>query len=346
MKAFVIEKVSDLNDNPQLLKLIEVENPVAGIDEIVIEVRACGVCHTEIDEIEGRATPSFYPIIPGHQIVGEVVDVGKGPTKFNIGDRAGAGWIYSACGNCEFCKRGLENLCPDFKATGKDSNGGYAEYFKINTEFAFKIPENFTFEEAAPLFCAGAIGYRSLKLANPENKHNIGLVGFGASGHLVLKMIRFLYPDSKVFVFSRTERERQLALNLGAYWADDIDSIPPFKLHVAIDTTPVWKPTIEVLKHLLPAGRLVINAIRKQDSDKEELLKLDYSRDLWLEKEIKSVANITRNDIEEFLKIASQISIKPEIEIYPFKEANKALIDIKNRKIKGAKVLKIERKDE
>jgi len=346
MKAFVIEKVSDLNDNPQPLKLIEVENPVAGIDEIVIEVRACGVCHTEIDEIEGRATPSFYPIIPGHQIVGEVVDVGKGATKFNIGDRAGAGWIYSACGNCEFCKKGLENLCPDFKATGKDSNGGYTEYFKINTEFAFKIPENFTFEEAAPLFCAGAIGYRSLKLANPENKHNIGLVGFGASGHLVLKMIRFLYPDSKVFVFSRTERERQLALNLGAYWADDIDSIPPFKLHVAIDTTPVWKPIIEVLKHLLPAGRLVINAIRKQDSDKEELLKLDYSRDLWLEKEIKSVANITRNDIEEFLKIASQIPIKPEIEIYPFKEANKALIDIKNRKIKGAKVLKIGRKDE
>jgi len=346
MKAFVIEKVSDLNDNPQPLKLIEVENPVAGIDEIVIEVRACGVCHTEIDEIEGRATPSFYPIIPGHQIVGEVVDVGKGATKFNIGDRAGAGWIYSACGNCEFCKKGLENLCPDFKATGKDSNGGYTEYFKINTEFAFKIPENFTFEEAAPLFCAGAIGYRSLKLVNPENKHNIGLVGFGASGHLVLKMIRFLYPDSKVFVFSRTERERQLALNLGAYWADDIDSIPPFKLHVAIDTTPVWKPIIEVLKHLLPAGRLVINAIRKQDSDKEELLKLDYSRDLWLEKEIKSVANITRNDIEEFLKIASQIPIKPEIEIYPFKEANKALIDIKNRKIKGAKVLKIGRKDE
>lgn len=346
MKAFVIEKVSDLNDNPQPLKLIEVENPVAGIDEIVIEVWACGVCHTEIDEIEGRATPSFYPIIPGHQIVGEVVDVGKGATKFNIGDRAGAGWIYSACGNCEFCKKGLENLCPDFKATGKDSNGGYAECFKINTEFAFKIPENFTFEEAAPLFCAGAIGYRSLKLVNPENKHNIGLVGFGASGHLVLKMIRFLYPDSKVFVFSRTERERQLALNLGAYWADDIDSIPPFKLHVAIDTTPVWKPIIEVLKHLLPAGRLVINAIRKQDSDKEELLKLDYSRDLWLEKEIKSVANITRNDIEEFLKIASQIPIKPEIEIYPFKEANKALIDIKNRKIKGAKVLKIGRKDE
>ncbi|HOA83885.1 MAG TPA: zinc-dependent alcohol dehydrogenase family protein [Thermodesulfovibrio thiophilus] len=346
MKAFVIEKVSDLNNNPQPLKLIEVENPVAGIDEIVIEVWACGVCHTEIDEIEGRATPSFYPIIPGHQIVGEVVDVGKGATKFNIGDRAGAGWIYSACGNCEFCKKGLENLCPDFKATGKDSNGGYTEYFKINTEFAFKIPENFTFEEAAPLFCAGAIGYRSLKLVNPENKHNIGLVGFGASGHLVLKMIRFLYPDSKVFVFSRTERERQLALNLGAYWADDIDSIPPFKLHVAIDTTPVWKPIIEVLKHLLPAGRLVINAIRKQDSDKEELLKLDYSRDLWLEKEIKSVANITRNDIEEFLKIASQIPIKPEIEIYPFKEANKALIDIKNRKIKGAKVLKIGRKDE
>lgn len=341
MKAWVIEKVSDLNKEPEPLRVVDLDFPQPGDFEIIIKVKFCGICHTEIDEIEGRVIPSFYPIIPGHQVVGEVVEIGKNVKKFKVGDRAGAGWIYSACGKCEFCKKGLENLCPDFKATGKDAHGGYAEYFKINENFAFLIPQSISYEQAAPLFCAGAIGYRSVRLAKPENGQNIGLVGFGASGHLVLKMLRFLYPESRVFVFSRTEQERQLAINLGAYWAGDIGSIPPQKLHSAIDTTPVWKPPLTVLKALLPAGRLVINAIRKEEIDKEEVLNIEYSRDLWLEKEIKSVANVTRKDIHEFLKIASEMPIKPEIEIYPFEQLNKALKDIKNRKIKGAKVLKI-----
>jgi len=341
MKAWVIEKIADLLIERKPLKLIRMDSPLPEKKEILIKVHACAVCHTEIDEIEGRAVPSFLPIIPGHQIVGEVVDTGKAVKKFKFGDRAGAGWIYSACGKCEFCKKGLENLCSEFKATGKDSHGGYAEYFKINEDFAFHIPENLSYEEAAPLFCAGAIGYRSLMLSKPENGHNIGLIGFGASGHLVLKMIKHLYPESKVFVFARDSDQRKLALKLGAYWTGNIEENPPEKLHSAIDTTPVWKPPLIVLKHLKPSGRLVINAIRKEEIDKNEVLKIEYSRDLWLEREIKTVANVTRKDISMFLKIASEIPLKPEIELYPFDRANDALLDIKNRKIRGAKVLKI-----
>jgi propanol-preferring alcohol dehydrogenase len=242
MKAWIIKEISDLANNFELLILADIDVPIISDYEILIKVYACAVCHTEIDEIEGRAMPSFLPIIPGHQIVGEVVEVGKFVTKFKVGDRVGAGWIYSACGKCDYCKKGLENLCDDFKATGKDVNGGYAEYFKIHEDFAFFIPENFTYEESAPLFCAGAIGYRALKLAKLENGQNIGLVCFGASGHIVLKLIKYLYPDSKVLVFSRTEKERNFAKKLGAYWTGDFDEEPPEKINSAIDTTPVWKP--------------------------------------------------------------------------------------------------------
>jgi len=341
MKAWVIEKIVNLNKETEPLKLVEIEDPKPADDEIIVKVVACGVCHTEIDEIEGRASPSFFPIIPGHQVVGEVVEVGEKVKKIKVGDRVGAGWIYSACGKCEFCKKGLENLCPEFKATGKDAHGGYAEYFKISEKFTFLLPENLSYEEAAPLFCAGAIGYRSLMLANPENGQNIGLIGFGASAHLVLKMIRYLFPDTKVFVFSHSERGKKFALQLGAYWVGSAEDTPPEKLHSAIDTTPVWGPPIKVLKYLLPSGRLVINAIRKENIDKSELLKLDYPRDLWMEKEIKSVANVTRKDIAEFLHLAGKIPLKPEVEIYPFEKANQALKDIKERKIRGAKVLKL-----
>lgn len=340
MRAWLITEITDVEKDDRPLKLVELRKPQIKEKEILIKVKACAVCHTEIDELEGRVLPSFFPIVPGHQVVGEVVSIGKEVKKFKIGDRVGAGWIYFSCGKCEFCQKGFENLCEDFKATGRDVNGGYAEYFQINEDFAFKLPENFTYEESAPLFCAGAIGYRSLKLSNIEDGQKLGLIGFGAANHLVLKIARYLYPNSKIFVFSRTERERELAKQLGAYWTGDIEEEPPEKIHSAIDTTPVWKPPFYILRHLLPKGRLVINAIRKEEIDKEEILKIDYSRDLWLEKEIKSVANVTRRDISEFLEIAEKIPIKPEIEIYPFEKANEALKDIKGRKIKGAKVLK------
>lgn len=341
MKAWLIEKFCDLSNEREPLKLRDVEVPEVKEGEILIRVHACGVCHTEIDEIEGRAKPTFLPIIPGHQIVGEVVELGKDVERFKIGDRVGAGWIYSSCRECEFCRSGLENLCESFKATGKDSHGGYCEYFKISQEYAFLVPDGFTSEEAAPLFCAGAIGYRAVKLANLKNGQNIALLGFGASAHIVIQTIRWLYPDSKVFVFARDSSQKELAKSLGAYWTGDIADAPPERLDSAIDTTPVWTPPLTILRHLKPSARLVINAIRKEEADREALFSIDYARDLWLEREIKSVANITRADIEEFLRVAKNYSIKPEIEIYDFSEANRAILDIKQRRIRGAKVLSL-----
>jgi propanol-preferring alcohol dehydrogenase len=253
----------------------------------------------------------------------------------------GVGWIYWACGKCPQCLSGNENLCADFQATGRDAHGGYAEYFKIHQIFAFRLAKIFTDAQAAPLLCAGAIGYRSLRLANLADGQNLGLTGFGASAHLVLKLCRYLYPQSKIFVFARSERERNFALDLGAAWAGDTAEKPPEKLQAIIDTTPAWKPVVEALKNLVPGGRLVINAIRKEEADKNYLLEIDYAKHLWQEKEIKSVANVARQDIEEFLNLAAKIPIIPEVEEYPLEEVNRALVELKDGKIKGAKVLRV-----
>jgi alcohol dehydrogenase, propanol-preferring len=341
MKAAILEKITGFKENKQPLKIAEVPIPAIGDRDILVKVSACGVCHTELDEIEGRTPPSALPIILGHQAVGVVAERGKYARRFEIGAKVGVGWINWACGSCQACLSGNENLCADFKATGRDINGGYAEFLAVAENFAFAIPDIFSAIQAAPLLCAGAIGYRSLRLANPFDGQRLGLTGFGASAHLVLKMIRYCYPRTRVFVFARSENERKFALELGAVWAGDVSEQLPEKLHSIIDTTPVWKPVVEALKNLEPAGRLVINAIRKEETDKDYLLRLDYSRHLWMEKEIKSVANVARRDIEEFLALAAQIPIVPEVEEYPLADANSALLGLKEGKIRGAKVLKI-----
>jgi propanol-preferring alcohol dehydrogenase len=341
MKAMVLKKLCNLKENKSPLELVDMPVPVEAEDEILVKVSACGVCHTELDEIEGRTPPLKFPVILGHQIIGRVENRGSKANKFMIGDRVGIAWIHSACGKCTFCHEGRENLCDEFKATGRDAEGGYAEYTTVSENFAYKIPEIFSDAEAAPLLCAGAIGYRSLKLAMIEDGKNIGLTGFGASAHLVIKMIRHLYPHSRVFVFSRTEKEREFAKELGAFWAGSIEDESPEKLHCVIDTTPVWKPIVDVLKNLEKGGRLVINAIRKEEVDKDSLLTIDYPRDIWMEKEIKSVANITKKDVEEFLQLAAEIPIRPDFQEFMLEDANKALIELKERKIRGAKVLKI-----
>jgi propanol-preferring alcohol dehydrogenase len=209
----------------------------------------------------------------------------------------------------------------------------------VPEKFAYPIPDFFSDTEAAPLLCAGAIGYRSVALAGMSEGKRIGLTGFGASAHLVLKLIRYQYPESEVYVFARSPKEREFALELGAQWAGDTAGKPPSLLDCIIDTTPVWEPVVRALECLKPGGRLVINAIRKESIDKEYLLKLDYARHLWMEKEIKSVANVSSNDVRSFIRIAAEMSMKPEVEVYPFENANQAIMDIKQRKIKGAKVL-------
>jgi propanol-preferring alcohol dehydrogenase len=341
MKAMVLKNICDLTVKKTPLKLVEMPEPVPGNREILIKVSCCGVCHTELDEIEGRTPPPRFPIILGHQVVGRVVKSGSGARNFRVGDRVGVAWIYSSCGTCKFCRGGKENLCNDFKATGRDAHGGYAEYMTVPEDFAYLIPREFTDSQAAPLLCAGAIGYRSLSLTMMNDGDNLGLTGFGASAHLVLKLARHIFPNSKIFVFARSEKERVFAKELGAVWAGDTTEPAPEKLHSIIDTTPVWMPVVEAMKNLESGGRLVINAIRKESMDKEYLLKLDYPAHLWLEKEIKSAANVIRSDVSEFLHLAAEIPIIPEVQEYALTEANQALLEIKEKKIRGAKVLKI-----
>jgi propanol-preferring alcohol dehydrogenase len=342
MKAMVLSRICDLRDNREPLKLLKMPVPVPSDNEILIRVTACGVCHTELDEIEGRTPPPNFPIVLGHQVVGNVVQTGGNARRFNNGDRAGIAWIHSACGKCVACNNGNENLCAAFKATGRDTHGGYAEYTTVSEDFAYKIPNVFSDAHAAPLLCAGAIGYRSLRLAEIKNGDHLGLTGFGASAHLVLKMVRYRHPNSKVFVFARSEKERGFAKELGAVWAGDTTDTAPCPLQAVIDTTPAWKPVVEALGNLAVGGRLIINAIRKEDRDKKYLLELDYPRHLWLEKEIKSVANVARSDVEGFLKLAAQIPIMPHVQKFPLEKANQALLELKERKIYGAKVLVIE----
>jgi len=342
MKAMVLHEVSNLEDNKKPLQLEDRPDPVPGEKDVLIKVTACGVCHTELDEIEGRTPPPRFPVILGHQVVGKVAERGNRANAFSTGDRVGVGWIFSACGQCKFCRLGKENLCPEFKATGRDADGGYAQLMTVPEDFAYLIPETFADVEAAPLFCAGAIGYRSLRLTSIRDGQSLGLTGFGASAHLVAKMAQYKFPNSKIYVFARSEKEQDFARELGAAWAGDTADEPPEKLDCIIDTTPAWKPVVEALKSLTSGGRLVINAIRKESRDQDYLLNLDYPEHLWMEKEIKSVANVARSDVSEFLDLAARIPIKPEVQEFALEEANEALLELKGRKIRGAKVLKIE----
>ncbi len=339
MKAMILERICDLGECSEPLRLVELPDPEPGDGEILLRVSACGVCHTELDEIEGRTPPPALPVVPGHQVVGKVEKSGPEAKKFQPGDRVGVGWIHSACGKCDLCLSGQENLCESFRATGRDVNGGYAELMTVPESHAFPIPDIFTDVEAAPLLCAGAIGYRSMNLTGISGAKRLGLTGFGASGHLVLKMAGHRYPDMKVYVFARSPCEREFAIELGAVWAGDTTDESPEKLDAIIDTTPAWKPVVEALRNLTPGGRLVINAIRKEDRDREYLLNIDYTEHLWMEKEIKSVANVAGSDIAEFLELAAEIPVRPETEVYPLEDANRALIELKQRKIRGAKVL-------
>jgi propanol-preferring alcohol dehydrogenase len=339
VKALVLNHLAPLADNPRPLKRTTLPDPVPQAPEILVKVAACSVCHTELDEIEGRTPPPRLPIVLGHQVVGRVAAIGEFATRFQPGERVGVAWIHSACGQCPHCLSGNENLCRDFRATGRDVHGGYAEYLAVPENFAYRIPDVFSDIEAAPLLCAGAIGYRSVRLTGLREGQNLGLTGFGASAHLVLKMVRQRYPQSPVFVFARSQAERAFALELGAVWAGDISDDSPELLDAIIDTTPVWTPMVAALKNLTPGGRLVINAIRKEDVDKAVLTQLDYAKHLWLEKEIKSVANVTRRDVSEFLALAAEVPLTPEVQTYPLENANQALLDLKARRIRGAKVL-------
>lgn len=333
MRAMVLEQIVSLDDNSEPLKLVDVPQPEPGEDEILIRVSACGVCHTELDEIEGRTPPPKLPVVPGHEVVGYVQRTGRNAKRYSVGDRVGVGWIFRSSGEAD------ENLSPQFLGTGRDANGGYAEFMTVHGRYAYPIPDVFEDAEAAPLLCAGGVGFRALALTGLVNGQSLGLTGFGGSAHLVLQLAKHRVPASPVCVFARSAKERAFAMELGADWAGDIGEEPPQPLQAIIDTTPAWMPVIAALRDLAPGGRLVINAIRKETADRHLLAEISYERHLWMEKEIKSVANVTAGDIAEFLGIAADIPLKPEVRTFALEDANKALVELRGGHIRGAKVL-------
>lgn len=335
MKAMILDGPGPIEQKP--LKLADVPTPSPADHQILVKVSVCGACHTDLDEAEGRLTPTKSPVIPGHQIVGTVADKGKAASRFNIGDRVGITWLFSSCGRCDLCRTGRENLCKQAKWTGKDADGGYAEFAVIDEDYAYPIPERFTDAQAAPLLCAGVIGYRTLRLADITDGQKIGLFGFGASAHIVIQIIRHKFPNSPVFVFTKTAEHARLAESLGASWTGRSGEKPPAKLQRIMDFTPVGECVRDALSVLEAGGRLVINAIRKETP----VPPLDYAEYLWLEREIKSVANVTRRDALEFLPLAAEIPISPTVEEFPLAQANEALSSIKHSRLRAAAVLRV-----
>jgi len=328
----VLRETAPIEKEP--LKMENLPDPIPGPKEILVKVSVCALCHTELDEIEGRLQPKL-PIILGHQVIGRVAGLGSGANRFKLGDRVGIAWIHSACGKCDFCKRGNENLCLDYKGTGCDAHGGYAQYTAISESFAYLIPERFSDSQAAPLLCAGAIGYRDLMLSDIKKGQVLGLFGFGASAHIVIQTAN--HWGCEVFVFTRGVEHQSLARRLGASWVGGPESQPPHKLHCAIDFTPVGETVPRALQLLEKGGRLVLAVIRKRNP----IPPLDYSQHLWDEKEIKSVANITRKDAEDFLSLAAEVPIIPEVQEFELVEANQALLLLKQGKIQGSGVLRV-----
>lgn len=338
MKAMVLSRTGPVERGGRdPLERADLPVPVPAPDEILIQVCVCGICHTEIDEIEGRLIAPRYPVVPGHEIVGKVHAVGSEVRKFSPGDRVGVAWIHSSCGRCSFCARGDENLCDDFRATGLHAHGGYAEYTVVSQDFAYPLPQGFTDSEAAPLLCAGVIGYRALRLSNIRSGEVLGLYGFGASAHIAIQVAKSW--GCTVFVFTREGQKdhQELALKLGADWVGVTGERPPRRLRCAIDFTPVGEPVREALRVLEKGGRVVINAIRKVNPIPE----LDYAQLLWHEREIKSVANVARQDALEFLPLAAQIGIRPEVQEFSLEQANEALLILKQGRMHGAGVLRI-----
>jgi propanol-preferring alcohol dehydrogenase len=313
------------------LQWTELPDPQPGPRRIMIRVSACAVCHTDLHTVEGELTPPRLPIIPGHQAVGEVVGLGPDAAGWSIGERAGVFWLYNTCGQCAFCRRGEENLCPAAEFTGLHRNGGYAEYILVPVDFALRIPDAFDDVHAAPLLCAGIIGYRSLRKAEVQPGEIVGLFGFGASAHLAIQVAR--YWNCRVFVFTRSASHREHARSLGAEWTGNASDPPPALLDRAVIFAPSGALVPAALAHLRPGGTLAINAISMSD-----IPPLPYTR-IYGERTIRSVANATRHDAAEFLKLAADIPIQVTVQTFGLKEANPVLQLLKDSKLDGAAVL-------
>ena len=335
MKAMQLSAARPVAENPLALVDTAVPEPAPG--QIRIRVSVCGVCHTDLQTVEGDLDLPTLPITPGHQVVGVVDEVGERASRYQIGDRVGVAWLNWACGRCDYCQRGLENLCPNARFTGLHVHGGYAERLVIDERFAYPIPEPFSDAEAAPLLCAGVIGYRSLRLSGIQPGQKLGLYGFGASAHIVIQIARHWNCD--VYVFTRSAEHQQYALDLGAAWVGQAQDEPPAQLDAGITFAPAGWLIPLALGHLRPGGTLAINSIHMSP-----IPEMPYNL-LWGERVLRSVANVTRQDAEEFLPLAAQIPIQTDVELYPLTEANSVLQRLKASEVKGAAALLVHQDD-
>ncbi|MDK2865413.1 MAG: alcohol dehydrogenase, propanol-preferring [Thermotogota bacterium] len=332
MKAMVLHAPGPVESRP--LSFEEIPIPSLDDDEVLIKIHACGVCHTDLHTVEGEIALPKLPVIPGHQIVGTIVKKGKKVNKRSVGQRVGVTWLNSSCGKCEYCKNGLENLCDNIRFTGLHANGGYAEYTAVKEDYTFLIPEGFGDLEAAPLLCAGIIGYRSLRLSQIKPGQRLGLYGFGASAHIAIQIAK--YWKCEVYVFTRSEEHKKHALQLGARWVGNAQDEPPKKLDSAVIFAPAGWIVPYALKALKKGGTLAINAIHMSP-----IPQMEY-RTIYYEKTLRSVANLTRQDAEEFLDLVPRIPVKTDFEAFPLDAANDALLKLKKSLINGAAVLKME----
>ncbi len=331
MNAMVLSRAMRVEDDP--LQLRTLDEPIPAANEIRMAIRACGVCHTDLHIVEGEIALPKLPVIPGHQIVGVVESVGESATRFRIGERVGVPWLNETDGTCEFCRRGEENLCENARFTGLHRDGGYAEYAVVHENFAYKIPDVFSDAQAAPLLCAGAVGYRALRLSALKRGERLGIYGFGASGHLVLQIAR--HWECEVYVFTRSEVHRALARELGAAWTGRAEESPPQRLDRAIVFAPVGKLVLEALRVVRKGGTVAHAGIYSTP-----IPQMDYAL-LYHERTIRSVANSTRADVAEFLRVAAEIPVRTEIEVFPLREANRVLRMMKESKLRAAGVLEI-----
>ncbi|MFQ5575796.1 MAG: zinc-dependent alcohol dehydrogenase family protein [Anaerolineae bacterium] len=331
MKAMQLYRQAPVAQAP--LVAAEIPVPEPGPGQVRLKLSACGVCHTDLHIVEGDLALARQPVIPGHQIVGVVDALGRGATRHKPGDRLGAPWLNQTCGRCRYCRAGRENLCRDIQFTGLHANGGFAEYTVVHQDFAYPIPPAFSDIKAAPLLCAGVVGYRALRLSGVQPGERLGLYGFGASAHLIIQVAR--HRNCEVFVFTRSEHHRQLARSLGAAWVGGAEEDPGARMQSSIIFAPAGALVPAALRLLDRGGTLALGGIHMSD-----IPQMPYHL-LWHERTVRSVANSTRQDVLDFLAVAAEIPVKIETERFPLAQANAALLKLKQSRINGAAVLTI-----
>ena len=328
----LLKKFAPIDQDP--LQLVDLPVPEPGPEDVLLRIKVCGVCHTDLHTVEGELPEVKLPIIPGHQVVGTVEKMGEKASRFKDGERVGVAWLYSSCTRCGYCTRENENLCESARFTGYHVNGGYAEYIVVPEKFAYVIPEVFSDEEASPLLCAGIIGYRALRLSEVKRGQRLGLYGFGASAHVAIQVA--VHWGCQVYVFTRSDEHRKLAEKLGAVWTGTSKDDPPTKMDSSIIFAPAGELVLDALGVLDKGGTVALAGIYMTP-----IPEMDYVKYLYHERTLRSVANATRQDGEELLKIAAEIPIQTTTQAFSLEEANKALKLLKEGKINGAAVLKI-----